>query len=146
MPKLNILLSLILIFGLFSCKEEAKEFEELAEDISYTDSFSPASWENPLGRQTVTSGDKDIGQFIPEDILDPELRNLLNLFQSLFRFLQQQQVSKTESLLTESAYNSLRLRFTQSNLSRKYQLRISIPPQPLETRFSIQCKIIQNNG
>lgn len=126
MKKIIIFLILISIF--LSCKKkEETEYKDTSGEIVYTDSFSPEEWENPINRQKVEAIDKDIGKFINEDIMDPNLRRILLVIQAFFKNVNENNINEIKKILTPSAYNSYTLRFPQVKFLKEYKLRIAYP-------------------
>lgn len=130
-----------LLYLFISCEEKAKEEIELAEDISYTDSFSPQDWEQPITRQIVLSGDKDIGFFINEDVLDPRQRQILSLMKKFINLLSRNKIDSIAAIFTPPAYNSFKLRMPKFLLRKKYTIRVSLPDNMEEKNLNVKCKI-----
>lgn len=122
---------LILILLFSSCKKnDEKEYKEVYGETIYTDSFSPPEWENPISRLRIDAIDKDIGQFIKIDVMEPKLRKILVLIETFIKELKNLNnvdFSNIDPLLTPSALNSFSLRYIGIHISDDYQLRIAYP-------------------
>ena len=68
---------LMILFCVFSCERKVKGDADATDfdDLVYTDSFSPASFEAPLSRKIIRMQDVDIGFLIDSDtgnlVFDP---------------------------------------------------------------------------
>lgn len=143
LKKINYLLIVILmIFSLGCEKEDEKLYSEIGDDIIFTDSFSPADWENPVARKPVVSGDKDIGVFIDEDVIDPKLRNILSTINSFISIIRTENDSGLDKILTPAAFNSFELRNKELVFRDKYQLRIENPTNLYTDVFWIKFKLL----
>lgn len=129
MVKNSSFLYLIFIILIFlssnGCKEEkAKDYIEYTEDLVFTDSFSPDSWEYPIARKGVKAGDKDIGYYIKEDVLNPDYRELLNLVRGYLSELSENNIEKVREVMQDSAYNALKLHYPDVEFSSDYDIRV----------------------
>ena len=125
-----------------SCVDEAGELAEFDEDIIFTDSFSPADWEQPISRKSLKSGDKDIGLFLREDVMDPLRRQILTLSDSFFENLSQNKIDSLEELFTPSAYNSFKLRVPEMAFENDYIIRVTPPEDTGDGFYRIKCKLL----
>jgi hypothetical protein len=139
-----LLIVFILIFIAGCKKEEENIYNEISEDIVYTDSFSPREWERPSNRKHVTSGDNQIGAFINEDVIDPRLRSILKIVSDFFKYNKSEDKEPLESILSPAAYNSFVLRHSNLLIDEKYTLRIQLPTKQTGNSQWIQFKILFN--
>lgn len=140
---IKLILLYLFIFVFCSCfEEEAKDTIEFTEDIVYTDSLSPPAWEKPLDRPALISGDKDIGIFIKDDVLDPRYRKLLNLITKFIEYSSVNNIKELQTILTAPAFNSFKLRFNDIYFKTNYTLRVKQPDNITQSNFWIEYKIL----
>ena len=138
-------LIIIIFFLIFSCKKKDEtEYKDIFGEIIYTDSFSPKEWENPIARTKIKAIDKDIGNFIKKDVMDPKLRKILNLVEGFINNIKNNNINEIQNILTPSAYNSFTLRFSSSDIffGEEYIIRIGYPVDIKDEQFWIQFKIL----
>ncbi len=137
------LLLIITLNLFFSCKkDENNENKDVFGEATYTDSFSPKEWENPLGRIKIEAFDKDIGRFISIDTIDLRLRKILDVIANFVLYINNDDVDKINKILTPSAYNSFALRFSKVSVNKKYTIRVSYPEDPERKQMWLDFKII----
>lgn len=135
----------ILIFAcLLGCKKEEEEhiFNEVGEDIVYSDSFSPREWERPSTRRHVISGDSQIGLFISDDVIDPRLRSIITTISNLIKINKTADKDDLVDYLSPAAYNSFILRNSDLLITEKYTLRIQLPENQTATTYWLKFKIL----
>ncbi|OHD14062.1 MAG: hypothetical protein A2086_12055 [Spirochaetes bacterium GWD1_27_9] len=141
MKKLIIFIFLILLT--LSCnKKNTEENKIVNADETYTDSFSPNDWENPVERKFIQSGDKDIGGFISKDIADPKLRSILITVEKLFESLKKDDKDNIKIIFTPSAYNSYILRYKNLKIRGNYVIRVELPRDLNQPMFWVSVKLI----
>lgn len=123
-----------------------KEFADIDDSFVYSDSFSPIDWENPLTRKNIDSGDKDIGIFISEDIIDPKIRILRSTIIDFFNILKSDDRSDLDNLLTKSALNSFNLRYADIKITEDFQIRVGMPEDYSQNSLWIDYKMILPNN
>lgn len=122
-----------------------KEFADIDDAFIYSDSFSPIDWENPLTRKNIDSGDKDIGIFISEDIIDPKIRILRSTVIDFFNILKSDNRSNLENILTKSALNSFNLRYADIKIDEDFQIRVGMPEDYSQNALWIDYKMMLSN-
>lgn len=125
----RILFVLILFIIIISCKkkEDDIEYHDLTGEIIYTDSFIPNIWESPFNRRKISEIDKDIGQFIKNDVVDPRLRKIISLMESFIKLMKEKKLEEIEKNLTPSAFNSFKLRYNEIKINEDYYMRVAYP-------------------
>ncbi|HNZ26976.1 MAG TPA: hypothetical protein PLG34_10720 [Spirochaetota bacterium] len=122
-----------------------KELADIDDAFVYSDSFSPIDWENPLTRKNIDSGDKDIGVFISEDIIDPKIRILRSTVINFFNILKSDDRSDMENILTKSALNSFNLRYADIKIAEEFQIRVGMPEDYSQDSLWIDYKMMLPN-
>ncbi len=125
---------------MFSCKKKQQmETTDYGSEEVYTDSFSPALWENPNSAEKIEVSDMDIGRIIKDDILDPKLRKILTGVTGFCKDLLTNNKDDIRQILTPSAFNSFSLRFTELKLGSedKYSIRVAYPQEFQEETGSV---------
>lgn len=133
------------ILALSCFNKGEKDFADIDESFIYSDSFSPIDWENPLTRKNIDSGDKDIGIFISEDIIDPKIRILRSTIIDFFNILKSDNRTDLENLLTKSALNSFNLRYADIKIAEDFQIRVGLPEDYSQNALWIDYKMILPN-
>jgi len=125
----QLIFILIIIIIAFSCKkkEDDIEYHDLSGEIIYSDSFMPAIWESPFNRRKISETDKDIGQFIKADAVDPRLRKIIGLMENFIKLIKEKNLAEIEKNLTPSAFNSFKLRYNEININEAFFLRVAYP-------------------
>ncbi|MBR3731731.1 MAG: hypothetical protein IKQ61_13260 [Spirochaetales bacterium] len=136
-----LLLTLCLLFGCKK-KEEERTFNEVNDDIVYTDSFSPPDWERPVARRHVKSGDNQIGPFIADDVIDPRLRAIMKTISDFVKVNTTEDKDTLSSILTPAAYNSFVLRNADILIDEPYTLRVQLPDNARLRVFWLKFKIM----
>ena len=139
---MKVLIKVILIIlTLSSCTKSLKGEEEplFAQDVIFSDSFSPASYESPASRKIINVGDTDLGAFISSDSNEP-MQN--NLFSSRQAFVTIKNKKPIEELFSDACYNSFILRYPKYYFSETYQLRIAVPQISFDAPFAVNYKLI----
>lgn len=149
---------LIILLGTSCKKKDEHEYKDVYGDIIFTDSFSPMEWENPGIRRKVEAVDKDIGQFIKQDIMDPKLRKIMKLMEKFISYIHEKNVTGIQNILTPSAFNSYTLRAPEVTFIDEYEVRVAYPdsfladdpnkPQSIDamgSNFWIKFKVLSAN-
>lgn len=133
---------LMILFCVFSCERKVKGDVDATDydDLVYTDSFSPASFEAPLSRKIIRMQDVDIGFLIDSDTGNPIRRSLYMTVENFFKALAGK--GDLESSFVLSTYNSFYLRYGNPKLSKRYQLRVGIPENENTKMLWISYKLI----
>ncbi len=143
--KLSVTIVLLITFCLlFSCKkkEEERIYNEINDDVVYTDTFSPPEWERPASRRHVKSGDNQIGTFIADDVIDPRLRAIMNTITKFVEANTMEDKEQLAEILNPASYNSFILRNSDILIDEEYTLRIQMPNNPKASSFWLKFKII----
>jgi len=119
-----------------------KEYEEIEGDVIFTDSFSPPDWENPVMRKRIITGDRDIGEFIQPDVIEPKLRKLDARIKLFLNNVRDGKVEKQKDLLSRSAYNSFKLRYSELIIEDPFTVRVAIPENLKVNKFWVPVKIL----
>jgi hypothetical protein len=136
-----IVLSIMIIFS--SCKkQEETEYKDIYGDVVYTDSFSPPDWENPSGRIKIEAEDKDLGKFIPKDVMEPDLRKIVQLVEGFMLKIRNNENDELKLVLTPSAYNSFILRYPDIKFDKDYEIRIGYPKDMEQEKFWVEFKLL----
>lgn len=111
----------------FSCERKIKGDADATDydDLVYTDSFSPASFEAPLSRKVIRMQDIDIGFLIDPDAGNPVRRSLYLCVETFCKAIAGN--GDLEACFLASAYNSFRLRYGSPQLAKRYRLRVGVP-------------------
>jgi hypothetical protein len=138
----RIIIFIFIVLVVFSCKKTRtkEEIEAAAREISYTDSFSPQDWENPIARKQIPSGDKDIGNFIKEDTIDMKQRLILNTTKKFIELIRAKNQNEIAKLMTASIYNSYLLRYSDLTFKSDYDLRVEQPKDLSSNKIWIMFK------
>ncbi len=132
----KIFLFFFIIILLFSCKKKQEENKDIFGEVFYTDSFSPSQWENPITREKLAAVDKDIGKYINQEIIDPDLRKILMIVENFILNLQSNNYSAIEKNMTPSCFNSFNLRYTKVNFGKDYSVRVAYPESLMNSTSS----------
>jgi len=142
MKILKLITLIIMVFLIFGCaKKKNTEESESAKDVIFTDSFSPLDWENPINRKQLLSGDKDIGNFIKEDVTDPKLRNTLLIVKNFVNNLKNTNKTEFNKIMSLSLYNSFILRYSDISFNENYELRVEHPQDLTQNNIWIKFKV-----
>jgi hypothetical protein len=133
---------IILVFSISCKKSDGPHNNNVNNDETYTDSFTPPDWENPLSRRNIKSGDKDIGVFIKKDVVDPKNRNLLLTVEQFIQFVKVNNAKEIEKLMLPSAYHSYILRYPDLSFKDDYTIRVEQPADIAKNPLWIQFKVI----
>lgn len=135
-------LLIVLLLGGFSCERRIKGDADATDfdDLVYTDSFSPASFEAPLSRKVVRMQDVDIGFLIDSDSGNPVRRSLYLIVDKLFKSISSG--DDVEDCFLPSAYNSFYLRYGNPQLPKRYSLRVGIPDNESSGVLWISYKLL----
>ena len=138
----NIFFILIILFCTFACERKVKGDADATDfdDLVYTDSFSPASFEAPLSRKIIRMQDVDIGFLIDSDTGNPIRRSLYTTVENFFKALAGK--GDLESSFVLSTYNSFYLRYGSPKLEKRYSLRVAVPDNENAERMWISYKLI----
>lgn len=136
------ILLIFLLFGIFSCERKIKGDADATDfdDLVYTDSFSPASFEAPLSRKVIRMQDVDIGFLIDPGSGSPVRRSLYLIVDRLFKSISS--AEDIEDCFLPSAYNSFYLRYGKPQLPKRYSLRVGIPDNESSDVLWISYKLI----
>ena len=140
---MKVLIKVILIIlTLSSCTKSLKGEEEplFAQDVIFSDSFSPASYESPASRKIINVGDTDLGAFISSDSNEPMQKTIFLAVDKLFVTIKNKK--PIEELFSDACYNSFILRYPKYYFSETYQLRIAVPQISFDAPFAVNYKLI----
>jgi len=146
MKKIFIIISLV--FLIFSCKkneEEEKEVEQSFQEVIYTDSFSPADWENPGARIKIDFEDKDIKKIIKPGSGNQVYDKIYQLLEKFFTGLKNKNNQEIQKVMTQAAYNSYLLRIPNIPFEKKYTLRVAVPESMETDKFWVPFKLLFSN-
>jgi len=136
----RIIFFFIILIIIISCKkkEDDIEYHDLTGEIIYTDSFIPTIWESPFSRRKISETDKDIGQYIKDDAVDPRLRKIIGLLNNFIKLMKEKNLADIEKNLTPSAFNSFKLRYNEIKINEDFFLRVAYP------EFMLKKEVPQN--
>lgn len=93
-------------------------------------------------RKKIDIGDKDIGQYLADDITDPRLREILFLVKKFIEGIKNTNIELLKDILSPSAYNSYILRFLEKKFKKDYTLRVAYSDEYSQNNFTVKYKIL----
>ena len=132
----------IILLSVFSCERKVKGDADATDydDLVYTDSFSPASFEAPLSRKVIRMQDVDIGFLIDSESGNPIRRSLYLCVENFCKAIAGN--GDLEDCFLPSTYNSFYLRYGKPQLEKRYRLRVGVPDNESAGMLWISYKLI----